>query len=61
MAYAELMGITIAPTVRSAIAKLMMNMLETWKQTKKNKYNYAKLLILSFITVQVTEKMLVDT
>ena len=29
IAYAEVIGITIAPTVRSASAKLMMNMLET--------------------------------
>lgn len=28
------MGITITPTVRSAMAKLMMNMLDTWNVSK---------------------------
>ena len=34
MAYAEVIGMTIAPTVRSASAKLMMNMLDTWNKKR---------------------------
>ena len=32
MAYAELIGMTMTPTMRSAMARLMINILETWKR-----------------------------